>query len=73
MCVEILMLLAASESQRFLPRQSSADASILGFTGREALRNRGTYTVIKLAHEAETDANVCSGAIPCPVQALTTF
>ncbi|KAI5452890.1 Protein hgh1 [Naganishia albida] len=40
MCVEILMLLAAS------------------FTGREALRNRGTYTVIKLAHEAETDANI---------------
>ena len=34
----------------------------LGFTGREALRNRGTYTVIKLAHEAETDANVGSGS-----------
>lgn len=29
-----------------------------GFTGREALRSRGTYTVIKLAHEVETDANV---------------
>ncbi|GHJ85089.1 hypothetical protein NliqN6_1491 [Naganishia liquefaciens] len=40
MCVDILILLAAS------------------FTGREALRNRGTYTVIKLAHEVETDANI---------------
>ncbi|KAJ9098152.1 hypothetical protein QFC21_004481 [Naganishia friedmannii] len=28
------------------------------FTGREALRNRGAYTVIKIAHEAETDGNI---------------
>lgn len=30
----------------------------IGFTGREALRNRGAYTVIKIAHEAETDEEI---------------
>lgn len=60
MCVEILMLLATSE---FIPDINQfmrllSNLIVSGFTGREALRNRGTYTVIKIAHEAETDGNV---------------
>jgi len=65
MCVEILLLLATSTSGPLLQHPKALrlmtpplTSSSAGYTGRASLRNRGTYTVIKLANEAETDDKI---------------
>jgi hypothetical protein len=54
MCVEILLLLATSESQcaRWMSLTRAA------FTGRETLRQRGAYYVVRELHKVETDQAV---------------
>jgi len=60
MCVEILLLLATSECS--IPELyivwSLTETPRSGYTGRQSLRNRGTYTVIKLANEDEKDDKI---------------
>lgn len=43
---------------RFPGADGDKHSLFLGYTGREQLRTRGTYVVIKLAHEAEKDEKV---------------
>jgi len=60
MCVEILLLLATSEYGvvLLLKDQYLTSSLVSGYTGRQSLRNRGTYTVIKLANEDEKDDKI---------------
>jgi hypothetical protein len=58
MCVEILLLLSTSEFRLSICRSSQADR--VAYTGRQSMRDRGTYYVIREAHKVETDQPVCS-------------
>jgi len=54
MCIEILLLLSTSEFLTYRLRIPL----IAAFTGREALRTRGAYLVVREHHKAEKDQAV---------------
>jgi hypothetical protein len=57
MCVEILLLLSTSKFPLSICMSRQADR--VAYTGRQSMRDRGTYYVIREAHKVETDQPVC--------------
>ena len=56
MCVEILLLLSTSESE--FAYRNAGEADKAAYTGRQSMRDRGTYYVVREAHKVETDQQV---------------
>mgnify|MGYP002718856984 CR=1 FL=1 len=56
MCVEILLLLSTSE---FRYDRFRVSFLLAAYTGRQALRNRGAYLVVRELHKVEQDQAVC--------------
>jgi len=69
MCVEILLLLSTSKFPSSTGRSSQADR--VAYTGRQSMRDRGTYYVIREAHKVETDQPVCSSTYILVLETLT--
>jgi hypothetical protein len=63
MCVEILLLLSTSESS--LAFRNAGQADKIAYTGRQSMRDRGAYYVVREAHKVETDQQVslCSAHV----------
>jgi hypothetical protein len=63
MCVEILLLLSTSEFS--LAVRNSVQADKTAYTGRQSMRDRGAYYVVREAHKVETDQQVsfCSAHV----------
>jgi len=60
MCVEILLLLSTSKSESTFRK---ARANKAAYTGRQSMRDRGTYYVVREAHKVETDQQVSLGPV----------
>jgi hypothetical protein len=56
MCVEILLLLSTSEFS--YPCRNAGQADKTAYTGRQSMRDRGAYYVVREAHKVETDQQV---------------